>query len=121
MVLCDFVIHSVWEDQECQRVCQMHFGRGFSNRSKRVSSVSGRAAASGLKVLPATGSRWTHAFRSKSCVVAATQGRPKGQGKLDPYRALFAEVIAQDGDITMSELSAILFDAEGVRTHQFHW
>ncbi len=78
---------------------------------------SGRAAASRLKISPATGSRWAHAIRSKGCAVAATQGRPKGQGKLDPYRALFAEVIAQDADITMPELSAILFDAEGVHAH----
>jgi len=30
---------------------------------------------------------------------------------------LFAEIIAQDGDVTMPELGAVLFDATGVRAH----
>lgn len=34
-----------------------------------------------------------------------------------PHRAFFAEVIAQDGDITMPELASALHDATGVRAH----
>jgi transposase len=30
---------------------------------------------------------------------------------------LFAEIIALDGDVTMPELGAVLFDATGVRAH----
>jgi len=48
---------------------------------------------------------------------AAPQGRPKGKGKLDPHRGFFAEIIKQDGDITMPELSAALFEATRVRAH----
>ena len=46
---------------------------------------------------------------------AAPQGRPKGKGKLDPHLGFFVEIIEQDGDITMLELSAALFDATRVR------
>lgn len=79
--------------------------------------LSGRAAASRLKVSPATGARWGLAIRRTGAARAASQGRPKGKGKLDPHRAFFAEIIVQDGDITMPELAAALFDATGVRAH----
>lgn len=36
---------------------------------------------------------------------------------LNPHRDFFAEVIAQDGDITVPELSAALFDAMQVWPH----
>lgn len=78
---------------------------------------SGRAAALRLKLSPATGARWALAVRQRGRAEAAPQGRPKGRGKLDPHRALFAEIIGQDGDITMPELSAALFEATGVRAH----
>lgn len=79
--------------------------------------LSGRAAALRLRVSPATGARWGQAIRRTGQAHAAPQGRPKGKGKLDPHRAFFAEVIAQDGDITMSELASALHDATGVRAH----
>lgn len=79
--------------------------------------LSGRAAALRLKLSPATGARWALAIRRNGRADAAPQGRPRGKGKLDPHRALFAEIIAQDGDVTMPELSAVLFDATGVRAH----
>lgn len=79
--------------------------------------LSGRAAALRLKVSAATGSRWGRAIRRTGVARAAPQGRPKGNGKLDPHRAFFAEIIGQDGDITMPELAASLFDATGVRAH----
>lgn len=79
--------------------------------------LSGRAAALRLKLSPATGARWSLSIRRNGQARAAPQGRPKGQGKLDPHRAFFAEVIAQDGDITMPELASALHDATGVRAH----
>jgi len=79
--------------------------------------LSGRAAALRLKLSPATGARWALAIRRTGRAEAAPQGRPKGKGKLDPHRPFFAEIIAHDGDITMPELSAALFDATRVRAH----
>lgn len=79
--------------------------------------LSGRAAALRLKLSPATGARWALAIRRTGRAEAAPQGRPKGRGKLDPHRDFFVEIIAQDGDITMPELSAALFDATHVRAH----
>ena len=79
--------------------------------------LSGRAAALRLKLSPATGARWKQAIRRTGRASIAPQGRPKGKGKLDPYRSFFAEIIAQDGDITMPELTSALQDATGVRAH----
>ena len=75
------------------------------------------AAALRLKLSPATGARWALAIRLPGRAKAAPQGRPRGKGKLDPHCALFAEIIALDGDVTMPELGAVLFNATGVRVH----
>jgi transposase len=48
---------------------------------------------------------------------AAPQGRLKGKGKLDLHLGFFVKIIEQDGDITMPELSAALFDPTRVRVH----
>lgn len=58
--------------------------------------LSGRAAALRLKLSPATGARWALAIRRTGRALPATQGRPRGKGKLDPHRALFTKLIAQD-------------------------
>jgi transposase len=79
--------------------------------------LSGRAAVLILKISPAMGARWALAIRLPGRAEAAPQGRPRGRGKLDPHCALFAEIIALDGDVTMLELGAVLFDATGVRAH----
>ena len=73
--------------------------------------------ATGPKLSPATGVRLGLAIRRIGQVRAAPQGRPKGKGKPDPHRSFFAEVIEQDGDITMPELAFALHDATGVRAH----
>lgn len=78
---------------------------------------SGRSAASRLQVSPATGVRWAAAIRRSGKARIARMGRPKGKGKLDPHRDFFAEILSQDGDITMAELSAALRDATGVCAH----
>ena len=82
--------------------------------------LSGRAAALRLKLSPATGAPWGLAIRRTGRARAAPQGRPKGKGKLDPHRVFFAEIIGQDGDITMPELAAALLDATGVRAQKPH-
>jgi transposase len=79
--------------------------------------LCGRAVALRLKVSPATEARWGLAIHLTGQVRAAPQGRPRGKGKLDPHRSFFAEIIEQDGDITMPELASALYDATGVRTH----
>ncbi|NJN05772.1 MAG: hypothetical protein HC814_04530 [Rhodobacteraceae bacterium] len=79
--------------------------------------LSGRAAALRLKLSPATGARWSLSIRRTGKARAAPQGRPKGKGKLDPHRAFFSEIIAQDGDITMPELASALQEATGVGAH----
>ena len=45
------------------------------------------------------------------------QGRPPGQGKLAPYMGFLVEVVESVPDITLDELAAALFDAEGVKAH----
>lgn len=79
--------------------------------------LSGRAAALRLKLSPATGARWRLAILRTGTVKPAAQGRPKGQGKLAPHRAFLLEVITQDGDITMPELAAALYEATSVQSH----
>jgi len=78
---------------------------------------SGRAAASRLQLSAATGSRWLRAIRTRGHAEPLRQGRPKGRGKLAPYRAFFEELVAQDPDITLFELRDALAEAEGVRVH----
>lgn len=79
--------------------------------------LSGRAAALRLKLSPATGARWAHSVRARGHANPAPQGRPRGRGKLAPYRGFFGELIIQDPDITLFELRDALADAEGVRVH----
>ena len=55
--------------------------------------LSGRAAALRLNLSPATGSRWGLAIRRTGEARAAPQGRPRGEGKLDPHRSLLIELI----------------------------
>ena len=78
---------------------------------------SGRAAVLRLQLSPATGARWGLAICRTGEARAARQGRPKGKGKLDPHCNFFAEVIKQDGDITMPELASALHEAIGVQAH----
>ncbi len=80
--------------------------------------LSGCAAALRLKLSPATGARWALAIRRTGRAEAAPQGRSKGKGKLDPHLGFFAEIIEQDGDITMPELSAALFEATSVQANR---
>ena len=79
--------------------------------------LSGRAAALRLKLSPATGARWRLAIQRTGQARAAPQGRPRGNGKLDPHRSFLIELIDQDGDMTMTEMAGALADATGVQAH----
>lgn len=79
--------------------------------------LSGRAAASRLKLSPATGARWARLVRTTGEARAAAQGRPKGHGKLAPHRGFFDELLGQDADMTLSELGRALEEATGIRAH----
>ncbi|OSP51586.1 hypothetical protein BV911_19015, partial [Pseudoruegeria sp. SK021] len=74
-------------------------------------------AALRLKLSPATGARWARQVRTTGHASPAPQGCPPGRGKLEPYRAFFEELIAQDPDITLFELRDALADAKGVKVH----
>jgi|TARA_B110000211_G_scaffold162274_1_gene183437 transposase len=79
--------------------------------------LSGRAAAARLKLSAATGVRWLRRLREQGNITPDTQGRPKGHGKLAPYRAFLEELVAQDGDITLPELAGALKAATGIVAH----
>ena len=79
--------------------------------------LSGRAAASRLKLSPATGTRWARAIRQRGEAAPAPQGRPRGGGKLAPHQAFLEELVAQDPDITLFELRDALAMGEGVKVH----
>ena len=79
--------------------------------------LSGRAAALRLKLSPATGARWKRSIDLNGDAEPLRQGRPRGQGKLSPYRTFFEELVAQDPDITLFELRDALAEAEGLQVH----
>ena len=63
------------------------------------------------------GGRWQRRLRETGSVRPEVQGRPAGQGKLAAHRAFLEELVAQDGDITLPELSGTLEAATGVAAH----
>ncbi len=65
---------------------------------------SGRLGAQRLKLLPATGSRWSLAIRLTGHAKIARQGCPPGKGKLDPHREFLMGLLSQDGDMTMKDI-----------------
>jgi len=86
-------------------------------RSYIEEGLSGRAAATRLKVSAATGVRWKRKLRETGSVTPEVQGRPPGRGKLAAHRVFFEELVAQDGDITLPELAGALKAATGVVAH----
>ena len=79
--------------------------------------LSGRAAAARLKLSAATGVRWKRKLHETGAIEPAPRGRPRGHGKLAPHQAFLEELLAQDGDITLSELAGALEAATGVAAH----
>ncbi|WP_420011341.1 hypothetical protein [Tateyamaria sp.] len=81
--------------------------------------LSGRAAAARLKLSAATGVRWKRKLHETGAIEPAPRGRPRGHGKLAPHQSLpRTELLAQDGDITLSELAGALEAATGVAKHK---
>ena len=75
------------------------------------------AAAAGrlLTVSRATAARWGKKVRDGTSLVPLPVGCRPGKGKLAPYIEFFTELIVQDADITLAELSAALYAAEAIR------
>ena len=73
-----------------------------------------RAAARRLKVSAATGVRWAQKIKQTGSIDIQRMGRPKGTGKLAPYDGLLVAWLAQDADMTLTQLKAALFEATGV-------
>ena len=76
-----------------------------------------KAAAAGriLLLSRATAARWGKKVRNGEPLEPRPSGPRKGSGKLEAYMPFFAELIAQDPDITLAELQAALWDAHEVR------
>ena len=77
---------------------------------------SRRAAAEQFAVSAATAVRWQKRLEKTGSIEPDFIGRPRGTGKLGPYRdAIITKVEAQP-DITMPDLAAWLFADHGVNT-----
>lgn len=74
-------------------------------------AVAGRV----LLLSRATAARWGKKVRNGEPLEPLPSGARKGSGKLEPFVPFFAELIAQDADITLRELEAALLDAYGVQ------
>ncbi|TYB83396.1 transposase [Oceaniovalibus sp. ACAM 378] len=79
--------------------------------------LSGRAAAARLRLSAATGVRLQLNLRETGSVAMEARGLPPGHGKLAAHQAFLEEMVAQDGDITLPELSGALKAATGVVAH----
>ncbi len=79
--------------------------------------LTGRAAALRLKLSPATRGQMGAFDPTDGSGLPRPARSARGQGKLAPYRAFFAEIIAQDGDVTMPGLASALHAASGVPAH----
>ena len=73
-----------------------------------------RAVAAQFEVAPSTAIRLQAHYEATGSVEPARQGRPKGSGKLAPYRDAIIEKVTAMPDITMPELAAWLAGAHGV-------
>lgn len=91
--------------------------KDLRSRFKRLMENGLCAAAAGRTLLlsPATAARWGKKVRDGEPLEPLPSGPRKGSGKLDGLVPFFAELIAQDPDITLAELQAALWDAQGVR------
>lgn len=76
---------------------------------------SRRAAAAAFKVSPATAVRFQQRSERTGSVEPSRRGRPRGGGKLGPYRdGIIAKVEAQP-DITMPDLATWLEERHSVK------
>ena len=72
---------------------------------------SRRGVAAQFEVAPSTAVRVQARYAATGSVEPARQGRPKGSGKLGPYRAVLIEKVKAKPDITMPDL-AVWLEAE---------
>jgi transposase len=78
---------------------------------------SRRGAARRFGVSASRGVRLAQRMAQTGSLAPARQGRPPGDGKLAPYRALLVGWVEQDGDITMPELATRLLNEAQVVAH----
>ncbi len=55
--------------------------------------------------------------RQTGTLEPATLGRPRGSGKLEPFRDFLIDTVMARPDITMSELAARLEEVHGLKVH----
>lgn len=75
---------------------------------------SRRAVATQYDVAPSTAVRVQSRFALTGSIAPAQQGRPKGSGKLGPYREAILDKVKAQPDITMPDLAVWLEAAHGV-------
>jgi transposase len=73
-----------------------------------ASGKSRRAVAAQFEVAPSTAVRVQARFAVTGSVDPAKQGRPKGSGKLGPYREAILDKVKAQPDITMPDLAVWL-------------
>lgn len=79
-----------------------------------ASGKSRRAVAAQFEVAPSTAVRLQARFTATGSVDPARQGRPKGSGKLGPYREAILDKVKAQPDITMPDLAVWLEMTHGV-------
>lgn len=75
---------------------------------------SRREVAEQFEVAPSTAVRVQARYAATGSVEPAKQGRPKGSGKLGPYRAALIEKVKAQPDITMPNLAVWLEAEHGI-------
>jgi transposase len=80
-----------------------------------ASGKSRRAVAGQFEVAPSTAVRVQARYAATGSVEPAKQGRPRGSGKLGPYRQAIVDKVKAKPDITMPDLAAWLEANHGVR------
>ena len=95
-------------------------GRALSSdlRQRMVEGIargkSRRAVAGQFVVAPSTAVRIQARFEATGSVEAAKQGRPRGSGKLAPYRDVIRVKVEAQPDITMPDLAVWLETKHGL-------
>ena len=95
-------------------------GKSVSNdlRQRMVRGIaagkSRRAVAAQFEVVPPTAVRVQARYAATGSVEPAKQGRPKGSGKLWPYREAIVDKVQAQPDITMPDLATWLEAQHGV-------
>lgn len=79
-----------------------------------ASGKSRRAVAAQFEVAPSTAVRVQVRYAATGSVEPAKQGRPRGSGKLGPYRQVILDKVKAKPDITMPDLAMWLEAQHGV-------